>query len=140
MLSTKSPRLQQQVQEAYKGKDMEVKKSARSDKRSFVEGLAAEAESAAVRGDLSTIYKFTKRLCEMAETHPENAYRQYPQSCPKMDRIRKKDARTTKDNMAEDSNGGARRDGALKGRGAGHSYEQEPVSHWGRKGQVKEVH
>lgn len=33
MLSTKSPRFQQQVQEAYKNKDKkEVKKSARSDK------------------------------------------------------------------------------------------------------------
>lgn len=32
MLSTKSPRFQQQVQEAYKNKDKEVKKIARSDK------------------------------------------------------------------------------------------------------------
>ena len=63
MLSTKSARLQQQVQEAYKGKDKEVKKSARNDKRSYVEGLAAEAESAAARGELSTVYKITKRLC-----------------------------------------------------------------------------
>ena len=38
MLSTKSARLQQQVQEAYKGKDKEVKKSARNEKRSYVEG------------------------------------------------------------------------------------------------------
>ena len=63
MLSTKSARLQQQVQEAYKGKDKEVKKSARNDRRSYVEGLAAEAESAAARGELSTVYKITKRLC-----------------------------------------------------------------------------
>jgi len=39
-----------------------VKKSARSDKRSFVEGLAAETECAAGRGELSTVYKITKRL------------------------------------------------------------------------------
>ena len=45
MLGAKSARLQQQVQKAYKGKDKEVKKSARNDKRSYVEGLAAEAES-----------------------------------------------------------------------------------------------
>ena len=36
ILSTKSPRLQQQVQKAYKGKDKEVTKSARNDKRSYV--------------------------------------------------------------------------------------------------------
>ena len=69
MLSTKSARLQQQVQEAYKGKDKEVKKSARNDKRSYVEGLAAEAESAAARGELSTVYKITKRLCGNYTTH-----------------------------------------------------------------------
>ena len=44
-----------------------------------------------------------------------------------MDATRKKEARTTKDNMAEDSIGGARRDGALVGRGAGRSLGQEPV-------------
>ena len=69
MLSTKSARLQQQVQEAYKGKDKEVKKSARNDKRAYVEGLAAEAESAAARGELSTVYKITKRLCGNYTTH-----------------------------------------------------------------------
>ena len=69
MLSTKSARLQQQVQEAYKGKDKEVKKSARNDKRSYVEGLAAEAESVAARGELSTVYKITKRLCGNYTTH-----------------------------------------------------------------------
>ena len=68
MLSTKSARLQQ-VQEAYKGKDKEVKKSARNDKRAYVEELAAEAESAAARGELSTVYKITKRLCGNYTTH-----------------------------------------------------------------------
>ena len=63
MLSTKSARLQQRVQKAYKGKDKVRKKSARNDKRSYVEGLAAEAESAAARGEMSTVYKITKRLC-----------------------------------------------------------------------------
>ena len=69
MLSTKSPRLQQYVHESYKGKGKEVKKSARSDKRSFVEGLAAEAECAAVMGELSTVYKITKRLCGNYTNH-----------------------------------------------------------------------
>ena len=52
MLSTKSPRLQQRTQEAYRGKDKEVKKSARNDKRAYVEGLPAEDECAAGSGEL----------------------------------------------------------------------------------------
>ena len=48
---------------------MEVKKSARNDKRAYVERLAAEAESAAARGELSTVYKITKRLCGNYTTH-----------------------------------------------------------------------
>ena len=68
-LSTKSATLQQQAQKAYKGKDNEVKKSARNDKRSYVEGLAAEAESSAARGEMSTVYKITKRLCGNYSTH-----------------------------------------------------------------------
>ena len=55
----------------------------------------------------------------MARTRPENAQREYPQSCPKMDATREKEARTTKDNMAKDSNGRAPRYGALVGRGSG---------------------
>ena len=48
---------------------MEVKKSARSDKRSFVEGLATEAECAAARGELSTVHKITRRLCGNYTNH-----------------------------------------------------------------------
>ena len=44
-----------------------------------------------------------------------------------MDATRKKEARTTKDNMAKDSNGGARRDGALVGRGSDRSKGQDTV-------------
>jgi len=69
MLSTKSARLQQQVQKAYEGKDKEVKKSARNDNKSYVEGLAAEVESAAARGEMSTVYKITKRICGNYTTH-----------------------------------------------------------------------
>lgn len=60
MLSTKSPRLQEQTQEAYKEKDRQVKKSARNDKRAFVEDLADKAECAAARGEMSTIYKINQ--------------------------------------------------------------------------------
>ena len=44
-----------------------------------------------------------------------------------MDATWKKEARTTKDNMAKDSNGRATRDGALVGRGPGRSKGQDPV-------------
>ena len=44
-----------------------------------------------------------------------------------MDATRKKDARTTKINMAKDSNGRATRYGALVGRGSGRSKGQDPV-------------
>ena len=63
MLNAKSPRLQNQARLAYKNKNHEVKKSARRDKRAFVEELANEAELAASRGELSTVYKITKQLC-----------------------------------------------------------------------------
>ena len=52
---------------------------------------------------------------------------------PKMDTTLKKKARTTRDNLAEDANGGARRDGALVGRGAARSDGQDPaMEHCGR--------
>lgn len=44
MLSMKSLRFQEQIQQAYKSKDKEVKRSAREDKRSFIEEMASEAE------------------------------------------------------------------------------------------------
>ena len=69
MLSTKSPWLQQKAQEAYRNKDKDVKKSARSDKRSFIEGLAEEAEHAARQGQSGTIYKITKHLCGKYTNH-----------------------------------------------------------------------
>ncbi|XP_013401097.1 uncharacterized protein LOC106166982 [Lingula anatina] len=62
LLNTKSPRLVEQDRAAYKSKDKEVKKSARSDKRVFVEKLASEAEQAAAQGDMGTVYKITKQL------------------------------------------------------------------------------
>ncbi len=69
LLNTKSPRLKEQVQTAYKNKDKEVKRSARNDKRAFIDELAGEAEQAAARGDLSAVYKITKRLCGSNKNH-----------------------------------------------------------------------
>ena len=62
MLCTKSPRLLERIQEAYKEKDRQVKKSAKSDKRAFVEDMANKAEQAAAKGEMSTIYNITKKL------------------------------------------------------------------------------
>ena len=62
MLCTKSPRLLERIQEAYKEKDRQVKKSAKRDKRAFVEDMADKAEQAAARGEMSTIYNITKKL------------------------------------------------------------------------------
>ena len=62
LLNAKSPRLTQRAKEEYKIKDKEVKRNARRDKRGFVEKLANEAETAAAKGNLNTVYKITKQL------------------------------------------------------------------------------
>lgn len=63
MLSIKSPRIHEQVQKAYTSKDNEVKKSAKKDKRAFVEEIYCQAECSTERGQFSAVYKITKRLC-----------------------------------------------------------------------------
>jgi hypothetical protein len=63
VLCTKSPRLQEHAKQEYRAKDREVKRSARRDRRAFLENLASEAETAVVRCELSTVYKITKQLC-----------------------------------------------------------------------------
>ena len=50
------PRLILQVNELYKIKDQQVRRSAQRDKsRVFVEVLASEVEKAAAKGDLNTV-------------------------------------------------------------------------------------
>lgn len=64
LLKTKSPRLQEQVQKkAYNHKDKEVKRSTRTDRRSYIEELADEAGQAAARGEMSVVYKIIKCIC-----------------------------------------------------------------------------
>jgi hypothetical protein len=63
LLSAKSPRLKELAGKDYKAKDKEVKRSARNDKRTYIEDLATQAEVAAEQGRLSTVYKITKQLC-----------------------------------------------------------------------------
>ena len=62
ILEAKSERIKTRYEEEYTAKDREVKTSARNDKRKFVDELADEAEQAAARGELSTVYKITKEL------------------------------------------------------------------------------
>ena len=51
----------------------------------------------------------------MARTRPANAPREHPQSDTEVDTTWKKEARTTKDDMATDSGGRVGRDGAVVG-------------------------
>ena len=53
----------QRANEEYSNKDKEVKRAARKDKRKFLEDKANEAQEASNRGDLNTVYKITKQLC-----------------------------------------------------------------------------
>lgn len=59
LLGAKSPRLPERAQKA---KDRQVKKSAKSDKRAFVEDLAKKVEQAAARGEMNAVYNITKKL------------------------------------------------------------------------------
>ena len=59
---TKSQRLKDRLQTLYLEQDKEVKRMARKHKKDFVEKLAEEAEHAAERRDLRSLYKITKSL------------------------------------------------------------------------------
>ena len=52
----------------YSQKDRVVKKSARKDKIKFIDDKAEEAQNAANRGDLNTVYKITKQLCSKSKS------------------------------------------------------------------------
>ena len=60
--STKSERIKDQLRGNYSLLDREVKSLAKADKRAYVDGLADEAEAAAGRQDVRTLYKITKVL------------------------------------------------------------------------------
>ena len=62
LLDSKSPRLKERMATLYRGKDREVKTSARRDKRRYVEKLAEEAERAAEMKDMKTVYMTTRKL------------------------------------------------------------------------------
>lgn len=59
---TKSERVKDQIKKRYTQADKEVKKSARKDKKKYIEDLTSEAERAAQRQDMRTLYRITSDL------------------------------------------------------------------------------
>ena len=63
ILSTRSERIKKRLRTEYKEKSKEVKRSIRSDKRKWMDGIASEAEDAARKQHMRTLYGLTKVLC-----------------------------------------------------------------------------
>ena len=61
-LDSKSPSLNERAVAQYREKDKQVKTSTKRDKRQYVERLATEAEAAAERVDMKTVYQITRKL------------------------------------------------------------------------------
>ena len=70
MTNIKSIRLQEQLKTAYTAKAKEVKRSAKRDRRIFVDNLVHEAEQAACHSEMSTVNKITKQLCGKTTPQP----------------------------------------------------------------------
>ncbi len=62
MLGTNSPETKEELKVEYSEKYRSVKKSARKDKRDYIEDLASQAETAAIHGDSRELYRITKLL------------------------------------------------------------------------------
>ena len=62
MLDPKSSRLKERAAVQYRDKNKQVKRSARNDKRQYVEQLAEKAEKAAEQKDMRTVYQITRKL------------------------------------------------------------------------------
>ena len=63
ILGTRSERVKTQLRKKYTEKKSEVKKSIRTDKRIWMDGIADEAEDAARNQHMRTLYGLTKILC-----------------------------------------------------------------------------
>ena len=63
LVGTRSERLKARLQQEYRKKDLEVKKSLRKDKREWTNNIAQEAEDAAKCGQMKGVYDATRRLC-----------------------------------------------------------------------------
>jgi hypothetical protein len=64
----RSERLKAQQKQKYTEANTKVKRFARRDKRRHIEDLATQAEEAARRRELSTVYQITRRLCNQKPT------------------------------------------------------------------------
>ncbi|XP_062614538.1 uncharacterized protein LOC134276298 [Saccostrea cucullata] len=62
LLDAKSPILKERAAVLYRKKDREVKTSARKDRRHYTEQLAKDAQEAAERKDMKTVYQIRKKL------------------------------------------------------------------------------
>jgi hypothetical protein len=62
ILTTRSERVKEKLETEYKILDKEVKRKTRDDKKAYIDGLAEEAETAASKQDLRTLYRITKTL------------------------------------------------------------------------------
>ncbi|KAI4896154.1 hypothetical protein NFI96_009623 [Prochilodus magdalenae] len=60
--STRSERLQEKFKLQYREMNQKVKRSARTDKRAYLNNLASEAEEAARKGEQGKLYKITKTI------------------------------------------------------------------------------
>ena len=69
--AAKSDRLKDKLKADYTSKDKEIKKSAKEDKKKYVEDLAEKAQEASERGDLRKMYKITKQLS--GKSQPQSA-------------------------------------------------------------------
>lgn len=62
ILATKSLGRKTQLQKSYSALDKEVKRNVRAGRKTYIERIAEEAETAALKQDMGTLYKLTKSL------------------------------------------------------------------------------
>ncbi|KAL9956572.1 hypothetical protein ACROYT_G038065 [Oculina patagonica] len=62
-MGARSTRLKEKLQAQYSKLNAKVKRSARADKRRFVEDLATEAKAAVQKQEQVTVYRITKQIC-----------------------------------------------------------------------------
>ena len=60
---TKSMKIKARLQDEYRKKDKEVKKKLRADKRVWMDNMMGEAEDAASRGQMGTLYSIVRTVC-----------------------------------------------------------------------------
>ena len=62
LIDAKSEKLRERYQQQYSETDRQVKRLTRADRRSYTNGLAAEAEDASKRNQQGTVYKITRLI------------------------------------------------------------------------------